>query len=676
MEQNPNTTRRRRNRNRNRNRTQQTQNSSNSINPVPVTQQPTQNRQTAQRQQPQQTTLSIFEDLTRLSVLRGNERSILRQRSNLSQQIVNNIENNRYDDLLDTNENDETSLMVAINIGNLNDGIIQALVNNQYIDIDYEEAINGNTALLLAIKRLKQNVALYLLEHGSDPELEDYTGENALYYARQKELDRVVEYILRQQTRQTRQTQQTQQTQQIQQPQQTRQPQQPTTQPLSIFADIHHIHRLYDIEEINIERQLIISRIRNNQYPDMNNTDSNGNTPLMVAILETHFEDGLIQAIVEHGNARIGHTNNNGETALICAISMEDENTALYLINTGQSNPDHDDNQGNNALYYANLDDLDRVVNALNNLNMAAAPIPESQPEQQPVVPDTDVNINLTGFNSITQERETIQNFLASDNNNVVFVVNNDIYFSNKNYIRTQLNNNINNKYGCKQAGDQMRFQLDSNINFTPIYFTLSAIAPLQIVIKKDEIESLLRSSNKLYICYNTTKILPAIISVAYHQGTTSGVSADHCQTGKTTPVYTLIPGNLVDIPINNAVAPVIQEQEQTVKVQYKGVTYTFPVTLETTLNDLKDMLLNKLVQENQIQTNNYNVKFIYTGKIYKDNDLNKKLVQLANPPFGITLQSMINPISGGKKSRKYNKSKLTKNKKYKQKTFKRKRKN
>ena len=422
-------------------------------------------------------------------------------------------------------------------------------------------------------------------------------------------------------------------------------------QPLSIFDDLFNLDNLFGPER-DSEIQNIITRIRNNQYPDMNDTDDSGNTPLICAIIETHFEYGIIQAIVEHGNARIGAVNNDGETALIIATNNEDEETAMYLINTGQSNPEHVDNDGNNALYYANLGDLYDVINAL---NMAAAPAPEPEPEQQLIVPDTNININLTGFNSVTQERETIRNFLASDNDNVVFVVNNEIFFSNKNYIRTQLNNNTNNKYGCKQAGDHMRFQSDNNINFTPVYFTLSAIAPVQILVKKDEMTNVLTNPNKLYICYSTTRILPAIMSVAYHQGTTGGVSADHCQTGKATHVYSLTPGNLVDIPIDEPeeeepVAPVAQEEEQTVKVQYKGFIYTFPITLETTLNNLKDMLLNKLVQENQIQTNNYNVKFIYTAKIYKDDDLNKKLTQLANPPFGITLQSMVSPISGGKK--------------------------
>ncbi len=405
--------------------------------------------------------------------------------------------------------------------------------------------------------------------------------------------------------------------------------------------------------------------IVNNTFNKDELTPTNKNTILMQAILTDAIRGTAIPSLlISTGNSKPDAVNRAGKTALIMACENNLPDIALRLLNTGNANINQIDSQGHNALYYAQnaAVDFTQVINIIQP-PAPAAPAPPAAPN----VPDTNININLTGFNSITQERQTIRDFLASDNNNVVFVVNNEILFSNKNYIRTQLNNNVNNKYGCKQAGDQMRFQLDNNINFTPIYFTLSAIAPVQILVKKDEMESLLRNSNKLYICYSTTRILPAIISVAYHQGTTGGISADHCQPGKATHVYALTPGNLVDIPIDNVEEEPVaaQEQEQTVKVQYKGVTYTFPITLETTLNDLKDMLLNKLVQENQIQTNKYNVKFIYTGKIYKDNDLNKQLTQLANPPFGITLQSMVSPIVGGKKrktKRRNNKrKKLTK---------------
>ncbi len=653
MEQNQNPTRRRRNRNRN--RSQRAPNVTDpNIAPIPpvapVTQQTNQRRRQNNTRRP----LSIFYDLRFFPA--GTDRA-----NSERQLILERIRNNQYPDINGTDENGNTPLMVAVRLTYFEEGIVQAIVEHGNARID---AVNndGETALIIATMFEKEDTAMYLINTGqSNPEHVDNQGNNALSYADMNDLYNVMNALNNLNT--------------------APMPQQQTNQPLSIFDDLFNLDNLYDRDS---GIQNIITRIRNNQYPDINDTDDNGNTPLICAIIETHFEDGIIQAIVEQGNARIGAVNDEGETALIRATALEDEETAMYLINTGQSNPEQVDNDGNIALHYAILGDLYDVMNALNNLNMAAAPAPEPEPEQQLIVPDTNININLTGFNSVTQERETIRNFLASDNDNVAFVVNNEIFFSNKNYIRTQLNNNTNNKYGCKQAGDQMRFQSDNNINFTPIYFTLSAIAPVQILVKKSEMESLLTNSNKLYVCYSTTRILPAIMSVAYYNGTTGGVSADHCQTGKATHVYSLTPGNLVDIPIDNAeeeaAAPVAQQAEQTVKVQYKGVTYAFPVTLETTLNNLKDMLLNKLVQENQIQTNNYNVKFIYTGKIYKDNDLNKQLTQLANPPFGITLQSMVSPISGGRKSKKYGRfnkrNKLTKRKKYlkHKKTFRRKR--
>ncbi len=277
-------------------------------------------------------------------------------------------------------------------------------------------------------------------------------------------------------------------------------------------------------------------------------------------------------------------------------------------------------------------------------------PIQETLIQQEDnQLPNINTNINKKGFNFITQEELIIKNFLQEDNNNIVVVINDNSHLLSKNNIRTQLNNQTNLKYGCKQAGNNSSFTLDNNINFEPVYFSLSSVLGLQILVTKQSIETLLNDAHQVYVCQNTNEILPAIMSVAYYNGS-GGVSADHCQTGKTTPVYKLIKGNSVEEPVEEPVEERLEEQEHTIKVQYKGFVYDFPVTPETTLNNIKQLLLNKLIEENKIKNN---VKFIYTGKVYKDNELNKLLTELQNPPYGITLQSMVNPISGGRLTRK-----------------------
>ncbi len=433
----------------------------------------------------------------------------------------------------------------------------------------------------------------------------------------------------------------------------------------TIEQDIRRFQATIDNCKDNVRVNIV-----NNNFDKDELTPTNKNTILMESILLNAIRHSVIpNVLINSGNHKPNEVNRQGKTALIMACENNLPEIALRLLTAGNANENQVDRQGHNALYYAQnaAVDFTEVINRLNSINGFENLVRETQERQQQPPPNFNININETAFNIITQERETIRDFLASSNDNIVINVDGTNYFTSKTNIRSLVNDNINNKYGCKQAGDQMRFQLDNNIYFNPVYFSLSTITASQVVVRRNEIENLLANSHNLYVCYSTNKILPAIMSVAYHQGTTSGISADHCQSGKATPVYTISRATPIDEPIEEQEAQVAQEvpQEQTIKVQYKGVTYTFPVTFETTLSDLKDMLLNKLVQENQIQTNNYNVKFIYTGKIYKDNDLNKQLTQLANPPFGITLQSMVSPISGGKrrktKKRNNKKRKLTK---------------
>ena len=61
-------------------------------------------------------------------------------------------------------------------------------------------------------------------------------------------------------------------------------------------------------------------------------------------------------------------------------------------------------------------------------------------------------------------------------------------------------------------------------------------------------------------------------------------------------------------------------------------------------------MLLEKLLEENDITSINYNVKFIYKAKIYTADEI--KLKEIEVNPSGITLQSMVSPIVGGRKTK------------------------
>lgn len=86
---------------------------------------------------------------------------------------------------------------------------------------------------------------------------------------------------------------------------------------------------------------------------DPNLKDSEGNTPLIVAAMNT-FPDGV--RLMLAGKAHVDATNGRGETALIKAVQMKDADTARLLLSAG-ANPDRADSlAGMSAREYAARD--------------------------------------------------------------------------------------------------------------------------------------------------------------------------------------------------------------------------------------------------------------------------------------------------------------------------------
>jgi hypothetical protein len=261
-----------------------------------------------------------------------------------------------------------------------------------------------------------------------------------------------------------------------------------------------------------------------------------------------------------------------------------------------------------------------------------------------------------------------IQDYLKENISNLCFKIDNHNYFTNKKIIASQLVDAANIKYACVEAGynkpenEDFRFTSDDNIIYDQQYLSLSAVFGLQIVVNKEEIQKLIENpySGQLYNVIPTGLKLETIISQAYIDGT-YGSSADHCQPGKETNIYKFIPGTGICTGVNPQEKEQEKEQEVQsenqkpyIKIQYKGKILEFKEIDDInniTLGKIKQMLLSKLMQENDITTINQNVKFIYKAKIYTKDDM--KLIELDGSPSGITLQSMVSPIVGGRKTKR-----------------------
>jgi ankyrin repeat protein len=478
----------------------------------------------------------------------------------------------------------------------------------------------GNTALIYACQHGLRSVALELIKTGqSNPGQVNADGVTALVYACSVGLNDVAIELIR------------------------------TGQSNSDYIDTGGWTALmYCCENAysDIALELIHS---GHSYPDY--VSITGDTALILACANS-LKD-VVLALIQTGHSSPGTVNGIGYTALMYAISKNMPDIALELIHSGQSNPKQINDKGISALSLAESINMTNVVNAL-----------------LPLFKETNfIDINQEGFNTILQETIIVKDYLHSNIDNLCFMVNNKYYLTSISDLRKQLVDENYTKYGCAKAGENnydettqqivgMDYTGDENINYDIVYFSMSSILGLQILVLKNEIETIIQNkySSNLYSIEPTGIKLSSIISLGFINGA-AGASADHCQTGKETDVYSIKRASVLCNQTNSSTTNVTNVRQQltnnNINVQYKGNVYVFPISINTTIGDIKLMLLNKLIDNRDPLVNslNFNVKFIYTGKIYVQEDV--KLTTLVNPPFGITLQAMISPKSGGKKTKK-----------------------
>lgn len=374
----------------------------------------------------------------------------------------------------------------------------------------------------------------------------------------------------------------------------------------------------------------------------LEHSDYNGDTALILACRNKMNEVAL--KLIETGHSNPIKVNDDGETALIIACINNMDEVALELIKTGQSKPENMDIKGKTALMYAKINNMSDVVQMLQDDIKV-------------------IDINQKGFDAVKMEHQIIKKYLKEDDENICFELNNNYYLLNLQILKVQVEDSNNIKYACFEAGEEDKHVEDDNIDYSTIYFTLSSVTGLQILVLKSDIDKILSNkfSSNLYSLSPSNVKLESIISQSYIDGK-GGVGTDNCQEGKPREVYKItkaVPScssDKLSTAIASASEPYIKSEEpekQIINIQYKEDNLQFEVTIDTTLGELKEMLLNELVKQNKIsEVTNKKVRIIYSGRILADNNI--KLSEIKNPPFGITFQASVTeviPASGGRKT-------------------------
>jgi len=385
--------------------------------------------------------------------------------------------------------------------------------------------------------------------------------------------------------------------------------------------------------------------ILNYDHTTANSVNNEGETPLIVATDVNAIEIAI--PLLKSGESHPEYAEDNYNTSLMNACRNGMEQVALEIINTGKSNQFiHNLDDGKTAINYADESGLDSVISAIKALGTS----------------EIEININAIGFDSEQQENIQIKKYLSQSQDNICFKFQNSYFLTNINSIEKHMLMLQNIKYKCKKAGDNVYdssnnlisydFTEDQNILYSREYFSMSALTGLQILVPLEEIKYITtnNTSSNLF-CLTLINHATSIISEAYVQGIT-GVGADHCQTGKSTDIYSIIRGIPVCGPEETVPEEKITTLNNTINIQYKTNTIVMPFEISQTIGKLKELFLEKLVDQGLIDnTTNKLVKFIYKGKVYA-NDKNNELVS-SLPDFapGQTLSALVaSSTSGGKR--------------------------
>jgi len=332
----------------------------------------------------------------------------------------------------------------------------------------------------------------------------------------------------------------------------------------------------------------------------------------------------------------------DGKNALIIACLKGIEDVALELIKTGKFNMYLVTNNGDNVFKAAIENNLTNVLAAF---------------------PKNIIDINQTGFDTINQEDIVISDYLKKNPYNLVVMINNSYYFTSKDAIKKQIMDTINIKYGCKEAGEQSQHVIDENIIYDIPYFSLSSLFGLQILIQVEDAKKMMDILSGNMFILRKSITLPAIISQHFIDGG-EGVSADHCQSGKATDTYMVFSAS-PDCGTSEKVIEEVKEAVEETKdeltgmsnkitISYKEGKYPISVNDGTTVEELKELFLDDLKSKGIVEPDkNFNIRFIFKGKILKD-DLPSEIKE---KPADFTIQAMVNLISGGKKTIKKRKN-------------------
>ena len=282
----------------------------------------------------------------------------------------------------------------------------------------------------------------------------------------------------------------------------------------------------------------------------INHKDARGGwTALNLAASQGHHH--IAEYLIIEG-ANLNEKNNVGNTPLMLACLNNEGNNYLYIIGLLLDEGvdiSVENNEGHNAMYYAERNGDAFVIQLLTNIEDARA-----NRFTLEIVPVNKSRIPETAEDVINMEDVNITDFLAETPQNKIIKVGNSFYTLNtkeirKHYLRQKHNNNYI-YYPCRQTWPSRLVINKEDVYFDKPLFSASYIAGvLSDFVLLDEVQAMVESGNQYFEIF-TNEFEDIIATASGHMFsvvTANAASANHCQPGKEAKILKMRMINIVE---------------------------------------------------------------------------------------------------------------------------------
>ena len=423
---------------------------------------------------------------------------------------------------------------------------------------------------------------------------------------------------------------------------------------------------------INNNYKSITFKLIESGQSNPNQIDSNLQTALYYAC-EHNLNEIALKLLKIPDLKNIGLTNYLDYTPLIAACENNMPRVAIKIIETGESNPGAINNHYMTAYDYAEENDMKDVIELLKEIT----------PERE------DVNISLDEIcrNTIELSEDKIGDWIKIKDNIVFKSPNSNIYYSTKKSIilkdlkyklRFICRNGVNHQNGES-------FNRYSLIDDIVLYHIKEIGIPIDYVLLSDILTLIENNEQLFYLEFNKKVPFTTISEWVYNQNeyyNRTGNGFADCNFDSGGNLYRIFNAKGVKEERKRNLSEFDEDKENNIKktkIDNKIIVnirisdndkYQFEITNETTIGDLKKMLIERIIEKGEKKSPVIRV-MIFLGKNYavnNDDNNNLKLVNLPNFQSGMTFYPVqITNQTGGKtrknKMKKNQKIKINKNK-------------